>query len=292
MKVHYFLLALVAGETLTSLGAQESEADIEAWKASVLSQLDRRTGTIQLEGGVAELQLSDDFYFLDSEDSRLVLEEVWGNPPGGETMGMIFPAKYTPFDDASWAVTVDYVEDGYVKDSEAKKINYDTLLKDMQRDVREESRYRQEQGYESLELIGWAAEPYYDESAHKLHWAKELNFGEADYNTLNYNIRALGRKGYLVLNFIAGMSQLEEIDDALPAVLAAAEFREGYRYEEFDPQNDEIAAYGIGALVAGKAMAKLGLFAKIALALKKFWIVGLAVLVGIGKRIRGNRSEA
>ena len=152
--------------------------------------------------------------------------------------------------------------------------------------------YRQDQGYESLELIGWAAEPYYDESAHKLHWAKELNFGEADYNTLNYNIRALGRKGYLVLNFIADMSQLEEIDDALPAVLAAAEFREGYRYEEFDPQYDEIAAYGIGALVAGKAMAKFGLFAKLALVFKKFWIVGLAVLVGIGKRFRGKQSEA
>lgn len=277
---------------MVGVRAQESAAEVAAWKANILSQLDRRTGTIPLEGGVAELQLSDDFYFLDSEDSRLVLEEVWGNPPGGETMGMIFPAKYTPFDDASWAVTVDYVEDGYVKDSEAKKINYDTLLKDMQRDVREESRYRQEQGYESLELIGWAAEPYYDESAHKLHWAKELNFGGADDNTLNYNIRALGRKGYLVLNFIAGMSQLEEIDDALPAVLAAAEFREGYRYEEFDPQYDEIAAYGIGALVAGKAMAKFGLFAKLALVFKKFWIVGLAVLVGIGKRFRGKQSEA
>jgi uncharacterized membrane-anchored protein len=36
-----------------------------------------------------------------------------------------------------------------------------------------------------------------------MYWAKEINFGGDSENTLNYNIRVLGRKGVLLLNFIA-----------------------------------------------------------------------------------------
>ena len=52
-------------------------------------------------------------------------------------------------------------------------------------------------------------------------------------------------------------------------------FNPGYRYSDFDPSVDEVAAYGIAALVAGKVASKAGLFAKLGvllLALKKFWI--------------------
>jgi uncharacterized membrane-anchored protein len=37
-------------------------------------------------------------------------------------------------------------------------------------------------------------------------WAKEIRFGDREENTLNYNVRVLGRKCVLVLDFIAGMS--------------------------------------------------------------------------------------
>ena len=37
---------------------------------------------------------------------------------------------------------------------------------------------------------------------------EQIKFGDTEENTLNYNIRVLGRKGVLVLNFIAGMESI------------------------------------------------------------------------------------
>jgi uncharacterized membrane-anchored protein len=95
-------------------------------------------------------------------------------------------------------------------------------------------------------------------------------------------VRILGRKGVLVLNLVATMPQLEEIETAIPSVLAMANFNSGYRYSDFDPSVDKVAAYGIAALIAGKVASKAGLFAKlgvILVALKKFWIF-IAIAIG------------
>ena len=59
-------------------------------------------------------------------------------------------------------------------------------------------------------------------------------------------------------------------------VIAFTNFNEGNRYEDFDPELDKVAAYGIGALVAGKVAAKAGLFKglfALLLAGKKFILV-------------------
>jgi uncharacterized membrane-anchored protein len=124
-----------------------------------------------------------------------------------------------------------------------------------------------------------------------LYWAKELKFGDDPEHTLNYNIRLLGRKGVLVLNFIAGISQKTYIESHLNEVLAMAEFNQGQRYEEFNPSMDKVAAYGIGALVAGKVIAKTGLIAAGLIFLKKF---GVLILVGgaaaIGRFFKSKKS--
>ncbi|CAA0085233.1 Uncharacterised protein [BD1-7 clade bacterium] len=112
-----------------------------------------------------------------------------------------------------------------------------------------------------------------------MHWAKEIKFGDQETNTLNYNIRVLGRKGVLVLNFIADMDQKATIDANISDVLAVAEFDQGSKYSDFDPEIDKVAAYGLGALVAGKVIAKTGFFAIALLFLKKF---GVFILVGLG----------
>ncbi|MEM7468958.1 MAG: DUF2167 domain-containing protein, partial [Pseudomonadota bacterium] len=202
-----------------------------------------------------------------------------GNPPGKTTLGMLIPADKTPFDEDSWAATIEYEEDGYVSDADADEINYDDLLAQMKKDTLAASEQRVAQGYESIELVGWASPPYYDSNAKKLHWAKEIKFGTFETNTLNYNIRVLGRRGVLVLNFIAGINQKPEIDANVDAVLSLASFDEGSRYTDFDPDIDKVAAYGLGALVAGKVIAKTGLFAAALIFLKKF---GVLIVVGVG----------
>lgn len=294
-----FLFLLVCTYT-TAFGQEEqlSEAQQEyvAWAQATWDSLSPQTGSIKLSNGVATLDVPDNFYYLDPADSEVVLVDVWGNPPGAgdQTLGMLFPAEYTPFDEASWAVTVEYMEDGFVKDEDANDIDYAEMLAQMQASTNAANEERIANGYESITLIGWAAPPYYDQQAHKLHWARELRFGDQQPHTLNYGIRVLGRNGVLVLNFIAAMDQKELIDSQLDSVLAIAEFDEGFTYADFDPDIDKVAAYGISALIAGKVAAKTGLLAAAIVFLKKF---GILIVIGIGvlfKKFfkRGKTTEA
>jgi uncharacterized membrane-anchored protein len=257
----------------------EEQKQYLEWAQNLWDSLDRKKGEIKLPNDVATLQVPDSFYYLAPSDAEKILVDVWGNPPGQNTLGMLFPEGTTPFDNNSWGVTIEYEEDGYVKDEDADEIDYDELLAQMKDDAREASEQRVAAGYEAIELVGWAAKPYYNKDQHKLHWAKEIIFGESESHTLNYNIRVLGRKGVLVLNFIAGMDQKPLIDQNLEPVLAMAEFDQGFRYEDFNPELDKVAAYGIGALVAGKVLAKTGMIAAALLFLKKF---GVFILVGLG----------
>jgi uncharacterized membrane-anchored protein len=236
--------------------------------------------------------LPDGFYFLETDDANRVLVDLWGNPPdeGGTLLGMLFPAQYTPFDGDSWAVTVEYVEEGHVSDADAADIDYGDLLAGMKRDIRAASGDRIAAGYEAIELLGWAEAPHYDPASRKLYWAKELRFGDSDFTTLNYEIRALGRTGILSMTFIAATEQLGEINANREAVLSMATFNAGKRYEDFDSNIDEIAAYGIGALIAGKVAAKAGLLATGLILLKKFGVflvIGLAAIARKAKALFG-----
>jgi uncharacterized membrane-anchored protein len=158
----------------------------------------------------------------------------------------------------------------------------------MKKDVDAADKERVEKGYPSLSLIGWAAPPRYDAQTHKLYWAKEIDFGNATEHTLNYNIRVLGRKGVLLLNIIAPMSRLDDIEKAAPDVLSMVDFNKGNQYADFDSSTDKLATYGIAALVAGGVAAKMGLFKVILvglLAAKKFVIIGAAAVSAWFKKL-------
>lgn len=260
------------------------EEEYYKWITQIWESLDRQTGTIAINEAGATMNVPENFYYLNAKDAERVLVEVWGNPPSETTLGMLFPAEMTPFDSDSWAVTIEYEEDGYVSDEDAGDLDYSELLEQMKDDTQAASEARVAQGYEEIELIGWAASPFYDAGSHKLHWAKEIRFGDEPLNTLNYNIRILGRKGVLVLNFIAAIDQKDLIESNLDSVLAIADFDQGSKYGDFNPELDTVAAYGIGALVAGKVLAKTG-FLVLALAfLKKF---GIFILIGLGALLKG-----
>jgi uncharacterized membrane-anchored protein len=95
----------------------------------------------------------------------------------------------------------------------------------------------------------------------------------------------------LVLNFIADMDQKDTIDANLDSVLALAEFNSGSRYADFDPDIDTVAAYGIGALVAGKVAAKAGGVAALLIFLKQFGvIIAGAATVLMGKIFRRKQA--
>lgn len=255
-----------------------------------VARLNFQKGKIVVGDNLATFDLPADFVFLDGRDAEAVLE-AWGNPPRTTPpLGLLMPAGVSPFDPQAWAVIVQYEADGYVSDEDAGRIDYSSMLKDMQQDMREANPERIKQGFEPIELVGWATPPHYDAEGKKLYWAKELKFGDAKEHTLNYNIRVLGRKGVLVLNFIAGMEQLPLIEKNLASVLAMTEFNPGNRYMDFNPEMDKVAAYGLGALVAGKLAAKVGLLASLLLLLKKLWLLPVLAFGWLSRLFKRNKQ--
>lgn len=95
----------------------------------------------------------------------------------------------------------------------------------------------------------------------------------------------------LVLNFIAQIDQQQLIETKLNSVLALAEFDQGSKYSDFDPDMDDVAAYGLGALVAGKVIAKTGFLAVAFLFIKKFSVIFIIAIGAFVKRMF-KRKEA
>ena len=249
---------------------------------SIARSFKYRTGEIKLGDDLAVARLPDGYRYLDPEQTATVLTGLWGNPPGGTTLGMIFPPGQVPTDGDCWAVILSFDEDGYVKDDDAEKIDYDELLKDIQKSTRETNKEREKMDYEPIEIVGWAEKPSYDKAANKLYWAKEIKFGTSEINTLNYNIRVLGRRGVLVLNAVASMPALAQVKEGMKSLQPVVDFNEGHRYAEFDPKLDKVATYGIAGLVAGTLLVKGGLLKILIAALiagKKFLIIGV---LGVG----------
>ncbi|HEY1789245.1 MAG TPA: DUF2167 domain-containing protein [Verrucomicrobiae bacterium] len=292
---------LFSGLTAIALSASaQNDAPTQAQIEQLAKSLNYEHGEIKLKDGLATLNVPANFKYLDAKDTKTVLVNLWGNPSeqADDVIGLLMPAAMSPLDTNCWAVTISYDNDGYVQDGDASKINYDDLLKKMQQSVRDENKERSEKGYPTVELVGWAAAPRYDATAHKLYWAKEIKFGGEPENTLNYDIRILGRHGVLDLDAVAGMDQLPEIEQRTPDILNMVDFDQGNRYADFDPKIDKVAKYGIAALVAGGVAgvaAKLGLFKLIwvfILAAKKFIIIGIAAIAAFFRKIFKGRNQS
>jgi len=233
-----------------------------AFQDSVSTAMKYEKGTILLPANVVKLNIPEGFKYLGVEQSKYIIEKVWGNPPMDNLQGMLFPEKGGPVTDSSYGYIVTYTPSGYVKDNDAKDIDYDDLMKDMKKDDIEENKERKEMGLATLYTVGWAAKPFYDEKKKVLHWALDLRSDGVDEHTLNYKIISLGRKGMLTMNAIGSVNQLDMIKADVDQVLNMAEYTEGNKYSDFDSNIDEVAAWTVGGLVAGKILLKVGFFAK------------------------------
>lgn len=306
LKLTFALLLLMsicsfANDTLQIEEPQLTEAEMEIlitqYMDSIESTLVYDQGTVTLRDGIATINVPDGFKYLNGEDSEMILTEIWGNPPspeGAESLGMLLPKHTSPMQDSSYAINITFSDEGYIEDDDAKEIDYTDLLETMQEDSKYENEQREQMGYPTVELIRWASPPFYDEANKKLHWAKELSFASSPEHTLNYNIRILGRSGYLQLNAIGEMYVLDDVKDNIDPILSSVNFNEGHRYADFNPSMDKVAAVGIGGLIAGKVLAKAGFFAKAGVLLAKFWkviAVGAVALFAGVRRLFGRKEE-
>lgn len=286
-----FVLTFTFAQEYTEELTVEQQEILQQKIDSINNSFTFEYGKISIQDGIAEVDVPNNYKFLNAEQSNYVLTELWGNPPS-EVIGLLFPEDTNPLsENFTYAVEVTYSEEGYIEDDDAKDLDYDELLEEMQEGTNADNDERKKLGYPTMDLVGWASKPYYDEAEKKLHWAKEIKFEGEEINTLNYNIRVLGREGYLNLNAIGTIDVLPLFKNDVNEILESVHFTEGNKYADFNPDIDNVAAYGIGGLIAGKLLAKAGFFVLIL----RFWKAIAISIVGVfsafKKKIFGSKES-
>lgn len=219
----------------------------------------------------AKLQLPDHYVFLDSNEADDLLR-LTENIPGDVPEQILAP------DDLHWWASVDFSEDGYVKDEE--KLDNDAILKTMQDATEQSNEERRRNGWGELHVVGWRHAPHYDTASKRLEWSLDLK-DESGHVSTNFQTRVLGRRGVTNFTLVTGPETLHADVAQFKSVLAGYQFNAGDTYAEFK-QGDKVAAYGLAALIVGGGAvvaAKSGLFKVLG---KFIWIalaaVGMAVV--------------
>ncbi|MEO0650536.1 MAG: DUF2167 domain-containing protein [Planctomycetota bacterium] len=287
------MLTLLAPLTLavtlpSTVAPQAGGPSLEEFAAS----LSFETGSVSVAGGDVTFDLPAGWALLQSRDARRVVEELWGNPPNASILAFVDPPSPAGRLESDFGVIVTLDSSGFVSDEDAAGLDYDDLLRDMQQDTRDSNEARMEAGYGTIELLGWAEPPHYDAGEKKLYWAKELRFDGSAETTLNYDVRILGRRGYLQLKAVAPMEAIDEVHGGMTSLVPVTNFTAGSRYSDFDSSIDKVAAYGIGGLIAGKVAAKAGLFALIAKFGKVIALGAVALFVGAKKFLFGGGANS
>ena len=276
------ILHAAAPTTTASSAESEMIARQRAATEKLLKELDRQTGTIPIQAAKADLNLGDQYYFVGPEQSRTILVDIWRNPPASANgvFGMVFP-KGKSFIDDTWSAVITYEGTGYVSDDDAKTIDYEEMLANMKASDEAQAADIRAQGYPAGILQRWAQAPTYDAGRHSLVWARDIKFDDTPEDTLNYDIRLLGREGVLSMNILASMSQLDDVRQAAKTFASVGSFHTGARYADYNASTDKKAEYGLAGLVAAGGAAavakKVGLLAILA-KFGKFLLIGLVAL--------------
>ncbi len=231
-------------------------------------------------GDQAEIYVDQGYLFADAEATQQIME-MMGNQVSGQELGLVAPES----EDKLWILIFEYSPVGYVSDDDKDDIDADAILESISTGTEEANEYRVQAGFSPLHVVGWAEEPRYDILTNNLLWAVIGQSDDGD-RSVNYNIRLLGRQGYMSATLVTDPSTLAADKAEVEQMLSGYQFKQGKQYAEFR-DGDKLAGYGLTALIAGGAGAaavKLGLFKVLAKAWKLV-VVGFLAFVAFLKKI-------
>jgi uncharacterized membrane-anchored protein len=207
-----------------------------------------------------------------------------GNQVDDRFVGLVFPLD----EEASYIVSLDYEDSGYIEDDEAADWDAEGLLQGLKDGTEAANAERRRRGFEALTVTRWIEPPAYDVTAHRLVWSAEAVIKDRPDSdpTINYNTYVLGREGYFSANLITTASTVADDRRTATPLLQAVSFNDGQRYNDFNSSTDKIAAYGLTALIGGVAAKKLGLIAVATAFFLKFAKIIMVGVVGLGATLR------
>ncbi|MBW2420413.1 MAG: DUF2167 domain-containing protein [Deltaproteobacteria bacterium] len=239
--------------------------------------------TAPIGDGLAEIEIDEDYVFLDAAGTRRFME-LTENPVSGTEMATLAPIA----DEANWFVVFEFNETGYVSDEEKDQLDADAMIDSIRTGTEAANEERRKRGWQTMSIVGWHEEPHYDDLTNNLSWAIVGDSG--GHQSINRIIKVLGRRGVMTVTLVAGPDELVSAIPLTNSLLAGYRYRAGSTYAEYVPGSDKLAEYGLTALVVGggaAALVKSGLLAR-------FWkpiALGLAALgAGIKRFFFGGRS--
>jgi len=213
-------------------------------------KLEIRRGTVEVPGGVYDLNLGDKYYAVTGPDAAWVLGTLWQNLPDPAIGAIVFQNGTSPIDE-SWALAVAYYADGHISDQEADEMDYDAIIQYRKDGDAAANQERLAAGLPEMETIGLTGTPGYDKASRTLHFSVLLRFMADGSEVLNANTWVLSRHGFVLMNVLGSADQAAEVDAAMPDLIRLVTLREGHRYEDFVPGIDTVADGGLSALLGG-----------------------------------------
>ncbi|ULQ52296.1 DUF2167 domain-containing protein [Flavihumibacter fluvii] len=209
-------------------------------------------GVIALAGGRVKLTVPEGFKFINAEQSRYILEDLWGNMEDKDVYGMLVKDNFKVtrlVNDYSFVIS--FSDIGYVPDNIDTDLDHAELLETLKSNMDISNENRITQGINTMTIEGWALVPYYDAYKKAVYWANQIGVNGTDEKILNYNLRLLGKTGVIKINAVATMDQFPEIKQVLPMIITQARFESGEKYVDFVKGKDTPGEWTITELVAG-----------------------------------------
>ena len=227
--------------------------------------------------------LENEYYLKGTKDINQYSWWVFGEEDIESNL-MIFSGDQT--------IYVRYKDEGYVTIDDWKSIKPENLISEMRQIQEAWKDQLKEEGRNYVEELNWIYKPTFDSEKNTVHVSYEgtWNGKKGRYKTMQTNSIVLGRNGYLDISFVTSITnettkeELQQIANLAKDFTDGIDFLEESKHADYK-SSDEVAALGIGGVVAGtlgvKALAKVGFLAKSAPFLMKFWWIILAPIVAI-----------
>lgn len=238
----------------------------------------------------AVLRLPKDLAYVPAAEAGRFLAAM-GNLSGEGLLGVVL--SLAP--GTNWFAVMRSFKPGYVRDDDAGQWKVDELLSAMKKGTEAANKARRSAGFADVEIVDWIDAPRYDAAAHRLAWSFTSRNKDApeDWESgANYNTCTLGRDGFISVNIVTDVPQMQAARPAIQALLASLQYNEGKRYGDFDAATDRVSGYGLGALMGGIGPWKPGPI--LAFILKYAMVIGLALLgiTGVTLAILDRKKEA
>lgn len=273
MKKFLFLtcIAIVAFTVAPAIAQMATESEFE--------KLDWIPGPtkIRIDLSKANIELDKTQTALTGDDAKEVMYLLEGHREFSPDAVVI------QFIDETTITTHSYqfLEMGYIKqDDWDEHIDADDMFETIEKNTASANE-KKKAGYPKLFLDKWVVEPYLDRQREIVFWATAGHSNDGN-NFINARALKLSRKGVTVVTWIGDPSLFTSVTATLNPILDAYKHEIGYRYADFKPGVDTVAAVGAGALAyrmitgtskKGASWLGAGLLAVVAAFLKKAWFL-------------------